>query len=103
MANYNDTNRTEDMKVILKESNYAFSILMENGGSNNIDFADYTSHNFIQSIRQVMQKPDLSRTQLATMLRTIERRKITRDNDNNWASFMANRLQQGSANNNKQP
>lgn len=83
---------TNSMKIILSESSYAFSILMENGGSTNTDFAEYTSSNFIRSIRQVMQKPDLSRAQLASMLRAVERRKRVRDNDDNWASFMASRM-----------
>lgn len=100
MATDTRTHRVETMRIILKESNYAFSLLMENGGSNNVDFADYTSYNFIQSIRHVMQKPDLSRAQLAAMLRSIDRRKSLRDNDDNWASFMAHRLQNGSANSN---
>jgi hypothetical protein len=83
----------EGMKILLKESNYAFSILMEGGGSNNTDFSDYTSNNFIKSFRHVMQKPDLSRAQLASMLRAAERRHHTRDNDENWADFMAGKVQ----------
>ena len=80
------------MRVLLKESNYAFSILVESGGSNNTDYADYTSNNFIKSFRHVMQKPDLSRAQLASMLRAAERRHHTRDNDDNWADFIASRV-----------
>ena len=81
----------KDMKIILKESNYAFQ-LMESGGATNSDFADYTSNNFIKSFRHVMQKPDLSRAQLASMLRAAERRRHPRDNDTNWADFMAARV-----------
>ena len=82
----------DHMKILLKESSYAFSILMETGGSNNTDYADYTSNNFIKSFRHVMQKPDLSRAQLASMLRAAERRHHARDNDDNWADFIAARV-----------
>ena len=80
------------MKILLKESNYAFSILIETGGSTNTDYADYTSDNFITSFRHVMQQPDLSRAQLASMLRAAERRRHARDNDENWADFMAHKI-----------
>lgn len=79
----------ENMKILLQESDYAFSVTMQAGGSANFDFADYTSNNFIQSFRHIMQKPDLSRAQLASMLRNAERRKNRRDNDDTWADFMA--------------
>ena len=79
----------EDMKILLQESDYAFSVTMQTGGSANSDFADYASNNFIRSFRHVMQKPDLSRAQLASMLRNAERRKNRRDNDESWADFMA--------------
>lgn len=78
----------EHMKILLKESNFAFSILMDAGGSANSDFAEYTSDNFIRSFRHIMQKPDLSRAQLASMLRAADRRSKRRDNDDNWADFM---------------
>lgn len=79
----------ENMKILLKESEFAFSITMEHGGVPNIDYADYTASNFIRSFRHIMQKPDLSRAQLASMLRTAERRRKRRDNDENWAEFMS--------------
>jgi hypothetical protein len=77
------------MKIILEDSNYAFSITMETGGVNNTDFADYTSNNFIRGFRHVLQKPDLSRAQLASMLRRAERRRKARDNDDKWSDTMA--------------
>ena len=83
---------SQKMKILLKESDYAFSILMETGGSANTDYADYTSGNFIRSFRHIMQKPDLSRAQLASMLRAAERRKKRRDTDIKWADFMAGTL-----------
>jgi len=78
------------MKIMLQESNYAFTITMQTGGANNTDFAEYTSNNFIKGFRHVLQKPDLSRAQLASMLRAAERRRRHRDNDDHWASTMAN-------------
>ena len=92
----------ENMKILLKESAYAFSITMDGGGAPNSDFADYTSNNFINSFRHVMQKPDLSRAQLASMLRAAERRKKRRDNDYNWADFMSQIISHGSNNNSDQ-
>ena len=47
-----------------------------------------------------MQKPDLSRAQLASMLRAAERRKKRRDNDENWADFMSHIIAHGVTNNN---
>ena len=90
----------ENMKILLQESDYAFSIMVENGGTTNTDFADFTSNNFIRSFRHIMQKPDLSRAQLASMLRVAEKRKSRRDNDLNWSDFMA-RTVQNSANANE--
>lgn len=78
-----------DMKILLQESNYAFTITMQTGGGNNTDYADYTSNNFITGFRHVLQKPDLSRAQLASMLRAAERRRKHRDNDTKWADVMA--------------
>ncbi|GEM_PF-1404399 len=89
-----------NMKVLLKESDFAFSILMDTGGTANSDFAEYTSDNFIRSFRHIMQKPDLSRAQLASMLRAAERRKKRRDNDENWADFMSHIIAHGVTNNN---
>lgn len=84
----------ENMKILLKESDFAFSITMETSGAPNSDYADYTASNFITSFRHIMQKPDLSRAQLASMLRAAERRKKRRDNDENWADFMTNMISQ---------
>lgn len=90
MSFYNESE--DDMRVLLQESDYAFSILVNTGDHMNTDFAGYTSNNFIRSFRHVLQKPDLSRAQLASMLRAAERRKGRRDNDGNWASFMAKNI-----------
>jgi hypothetical protein len=90
---------TEEMRVILKESDMAFSILMESGGVSNVDFAQYTSDFFIRSFRHVMQQPDLSRAQLASMIRNAEHRKRRRNNDENWANFMAHVISNQSNNN----
>ena len=78
----------DEMKILLKDSDYAFAISME-GGVINSDFADYTSNNFITGFRHVLQKPDLSRAQLASMLRAADRRSRRRKNDINWAESMA--------------
>jgi hypothetical protein len=88
-----------NMKIILQESDYAFSIMTDSGGSNNTDYADFTSNNFIKSFRHILQKPDLSRAQLASMLRQAERRKNRRDNDDKWADKIA-AVVSGNANNN---
>lgn len=77
----------------------AFTITMETGGTNNTDYADYTSHNFISGFRHILQKPDLSRAQLASMLRAAERRHNHRDNDDKWASIMAKTIATGANNN----
>jgi len=90
---------TNDMKILLKESEYAFSILMESGGTTNSDYADYASNNFIKSFRHVLQKPDLSRAQLASMLRNAERRQNRRDNDDKWADVMASMVSSGANSN----
>lgn len=92
----------ENMKILLKESEFAFSILMDTGGVPNSDYADYTSENFIKSFRHVLQKPDLSRAQLASMLRAAERRKKRRDNDHNWADFMSHVIARGANSNSEQ-
>ena len=91
--------RDDQMRILLKESDFAFSIMMDSGGVSNSDYADYTSENFIRSFRHIMQKPDLSRAQLASMLRSAERRKKRRDNDKNWADFMSG-VMTGGANSN---
>lgn len=83
-----DKKDDENMRILLQESDYAFSIMVGNGGTTNTDFAEYASDNFIRSFRHIMQKPDLSRAQLASMLRMAERRRKRRDNDVNWADFM---------------
>ncbi len=95
------TKDTNDMKILLNESNYAFSILMESGGVTNTDYADYTSHHFIKSFRHAMQKPDLSRAQLASMLRIAEKRRRRKDNSNSdkWADVMASIVVQGANSN----
>ena len=85
----------ETMKILLKESDYAFKIVMESGGVTNSDYADFTSSNFIRNFRHVMQKPDLSRAQLASMLRAAERRRKRRDNDDMWADTMAAMITRG--------
>lgn len=90
----------DNMKMLLNESDFAFSILMDSGGSANSDYADYTSDNFIKSFRHILQKPDLSRAQLASMLRAAERRKKRRDNDDQWADFMTHVIINGGSNNN---
>lgn len=83
------TNESEKMRIILNESDYAFQIIMNTGGSPNTDYAQYASDNFIQSFRHVLQKPDLSRAQLSSMLRQAERRRRRRGDDVQWSDFMA--------------
>jgi len=91
----------ENMKILLKESDFAFTITMETGGVNNTDYADYTSNNFIRGFRHLMQKPDLSRAQLASMLRAAERRRRQLDNTNDqWADTIATVIASGANNNN---
>ena len=87
------------MKILLEESDMAFTITMETGGANNTDFADYTSNNFIKGFRHVLQKPDLSRAQLASMLRAAERRRKHRDNDDQWSKTMASMISNGANSN----
>ena len=89
----------EKMKILLKESETAFSIMMGAGGVTNTDFADFTSSHFINGFRHILQKPDLSRAQLAAMLRHAEKRKKRRDNDTNWANFMAGVISKGANSN----
>jgi len=84
-----------DMKILLKETDYAFSILMESGGMSNTDYADFTSNHFITSFRHVLQRPDLSRDQLASMLRIAEKRRRHRDKDDSWADVMESMIAQG--------
>ena len=80
----------EHMKLMLQESDMAFTITMETGGANNTDFADYTSNHFISGFRHVMQKPDLSRAQLASMLRAAERRRKRQEKTSErWADTIA--------------
>lgn len=86
---------TDEMKILLQESDYAFNIMMQAGGGTNADYADYASNNFIKSFRHVLQKPDLSRMQLASLLRQAERRRSRRDNDDTWADTMANLVAKG--------
>lgn len=88
----------ESMKILLNESSFAFTITMESGSSNT-DYADYTSNNFISGFRHVLQKPDLSRAQLASMLRAAERRQNRRDNDFQWADTMAKTISKGANSN----
>jgi hypothetical protein len=95
-----ETKDTNDMKILLNENNYAFSILMESGGVTNTDYADYTSNHFITSFRHVMQKPDLSRAQLASMLRIAEkRRRHKNSNSDKWADVMASIVEKGANSN----
>lgn len=89
----------ENMKLMLQESDMAFTITMEMGGTQNTDFADFTSHHFIHNFRHVMQKPDLSRAQLASMLRAAERRRKKRGNDDLWADTMASMIAKGANSN----
>ena len=88
------------MKFLLEETNYAFKITMDGGGSSNSDYADYTSNNFINGFRHVLQKPDLSRAQLASMLREAERRQNKKSHKEvNWAETMAKTISQSSNSN----
>jgi hypothetical protein len=96
------TNAIKDIdtvKILLEESCFAFTITMETGGTNNTDYADYTSNNFIKCFRHVLQKPDLSRAQLASMLRAAERRKNRHDNDDQWSKTMAFMISSGANSN----
>lgn len=83
------TYENDKMRIVLDESDYAYQIMMNMGGSHNIDYAQYTSENFIQSFRHILQKPDLSRAQLSSMLRQAERRRMRRSDDLKWPDFMA--------------
>lgn len=89
----------EFMRIMLKESDYAFTITMQTGGANNTDFADYTSNNFIKGFRHVLQKPDLSRAQLASMLRAAERHRKGLGTDDKWEKTMATIITNGANNN----
>jgi hypothetical protein len=92
-----DKEMRETMKILLQESDYAFSITMQAGGNANTDFADYTSNHFIRSFRHILQKPDLSRAQLASMLRQAERQKrqqtLNNPNDS-WADLVTGLVSQ---------
>jgi len=46
-----------------------------------------------------LQKPDLSRAQLASMLRAAERRRKHRDNDDQWSKTMASMISNGANSN----
>lgn len=89
-----------DMKILLKETDYAFSILMDGGGASNTDYADFTSNHFIKSFRHVLQRPDLSRDQLASMLRIAEKRRRHRDNGDQWGDVIQSMIAQGANTNN---
>ena len=86
-----DIDALRNMRVLLKESDFAFSIMVESSGSLNTDYADYASNHFIYDFRHVMQKPDLSRAQLAAMLRHIQKERECVHKDQ-WTDFMANVL-----------
>ncbi len=93
----------EKIKILLDETSTSFKLLIESGGSHNMDFADYVSRFSIHKFRSALQNPDLSRAALAAMLRRGER--TTKEQDSHrgtgdyWSSFMASYVQK-SANTN---
>ena len=97
--------KDDAMRILLKESDVAFSIMMEAGGNMNTDYADFTANHFIKSFRHVMQKPDLSRMQLASMLRAAHRRRRqmrkTKPEDS-WSLVMSQLMTKGANSNSAQ-
>jgi len=81
------------MHVTLNKNDVTYQIMMSMGKSDHIDYAQMTSGNFMQSFRHILQKPDLSRAQLSSMLRGIERHRQNPRINLQWPSFIADMLQ----------
>lgn len=99
----NCTIMNEKIKMLIDETSSSFNMLLESGGSHNMDFADYASRFSIHKFRSALQNPDLSRAALAAMLR--RGKKNARDNEirrseaDYWASFLASYVQENANSN----
>jgi hypothetical protein len=90
------------MKILMNGKEPAFSILLglnktQANGQNHSSPSD-----FISSFRHILQKPDLSRAQLASMLRNAERYKKNSGEKVNWASLMKGVMASGANSNENQ-
>lgn len=68
--------KNKKVELLLEETDTAFGIIMNQGVRR--DMAANPAYNFMRSFRQLLQKPDLSKAQLSSWLRTAERRKTPR-------------------------
>lgn len=94
--------KSDSVKILLQESDVAFSIVMESGGVVNTDYADFTADHFLKSFRHILQKPDLSRVQLASILRAAkynQSKAAKTKPEQNWALVMDNLLVNGANSN----
>lgn len=78
------------IQLLLQETDMTFNMVIDAGGHPNMDYADYTASTRIDCFRSALQNPDLSRAQLASVMRRSLRGQQSRKaQETYWSAFMA--------------
>lgn len=85
------TTKRNSVKLMMGKNSPSFGIMMDDGHATRArQYRETASFDMIKSIRQILQKPDVSRIQLLSWLRRHKKATdtMTRQNGREWARFM---------------
>ncbi len=89
------------IQMLLQETETTFNLMVEAGGHPNMDYAGYTAQTRIHCFRTALQRPELSRMELAAILRrALGKQRSAKSQKTYWSAFMANYLSLSANNNN---
>lgn len=89
---YTNTTKRNSVKLMMGKNSPRFGIMMDDDRATQSRlYRESASFDMIKSIRQILQKPDVSRIQLLSWLRSRKKasKTMTRQNGREWARFMA--------------
>ena len=73
----------------LEDTSTVYSMVVDQGGSPNMDWAGYACHVSLNRFQQVLDNPGLSSERLESLMRKVARKYSVDDTDNKWSHVMA--------------
>lgn len=79
-----------NIRTVLDEASAVYSLIVDQGGHPNMDYAGYACHVSLNRLRSILNNPSLSADRVESLLRQAARRHSEKQPENrDWVMVMA--------------
>ncbi len=78
-----------NIRTELEETSTVYSMVVDTGGTPNMDWAGYACHVSLNRFQQVLDNPNLSSERLESLMRKVARKYSVDDTNQKWSHVMA--------------